>query len=426
MYETPEALMREILAGEDSLLDFKEILVKGDQVSFAKGEGKAQAELAKDLCCFANTEGGVIVFGVRNDKTIVGVPPERMDTLRQLILNAAQDTVEPPMGHLLLFDRMLLPGDDGSEKLVLKLEVKRARFNVHAPKGRRAFRRIDDDCIEMSMEEQARLFERRGMMLAVEERPVFSAGLADIERARVDDWLIRSQQPSLDASPLPFEKRLQNLKFAIADESGEVRPSTLGLLLFNSRPDERIPGAFVDITAYSGTRNDAAERRDAKSMKGNLVEQIEGTMQYLRQSPLVPVMSKREDAGRVDQPAYSAVALLEAVVNALVHRDYSIRGSQVRIMLFTDRIEIWNPGRLFNSLTPDDLFNGCQPVRRNQLVAGCLRHYASPQTGRAYMSGQGDGFLTLVRECEQVSGRAPDMDLVGDAVKVTLWARALT
>jgi len=420
MYDTPEALLNEIRAGEDSLLDLKEVLFKGEQIQFARGEGRAQAELAKDLSCFANTAGGVLVFGVRDDGTVTGIPPERMDALRQLALHAALDSVEPPLGHLLVFDRVLLPDAAGVLRLCLKLEVRRARFNVHAPKSRRAFRRIDDACVEMSMEEQARLFEQRGMLMAFEERPVFGAELDDLDMGGVDDWLQRTGQPALAASALPAERRLQNLKFAMKDESGALHPSALGLLLFCREPDAHLPGAFVDVTAYAGTRNDAAERRDAKKFAGPLVRQIESTMTYLRQSPLVPVRSVRDDVGRLDVPAYSLVALQEAVVNALVHRDYAIRGSQVRVMLFTDRVEVWSPGRLVNTLTPEDLFNGCQPVRRNQLLAGCLRHYPSGLTNRAYMSGQGDGFLTMVRECERVAGRPPAVEIVGDAVKVAI------
>jgi predicted HTH transcriptional regulator len=93
MYDTPGELLREISAGEDSLLDLKEVVFKGKQARFvAKGSAsgdRAQIELAKDLSCFANTEGGVIVFGVRDDRERIGIPEEHMESLQQFIVNVA-------------------------------------------------------------------------------------------------------------------------------------------------------------------------------------------------------------------------------------------------------------------------------------------------------------------------------------------------
>jgi predicted HTH transcriptional regulator len=168
---------------------------------------------------------------------------------------------------------------------------------------------------------------------------------------------------------------------------------------------------------------DAAHQRDAKPIIGTVLDQIERTMDYLRTSPLVPVPASKNDEGRREQPAYSLRALQEAVVNALVHRDYALAGAQVRVFLFDDRIEISNPGKLHNTLTPENLFAGCHPIRRNQMLAGFLREYESPLTRSVYMEGRGEGFLTMVRECERVSGIKPELAVVGDSVKVTIYSK---
>src|SRR5262249_32367701 len=167
---------------------------------------------------------------------------------------------------------------------------------------------------------------------------------------------------------------------------------------------------------------DAARQLDAKTIRGTVPEQIEKTLDYLRTSPLLPVAATKDGEGRRDRPAYSLRALQEAVVNALAHRDYGIAGSQVRVFLLDNRIEVSNPGKLYNTLSPDDLFAGCQPIRRNQMLAGFLRDYQSPVTGKAYMEMRGEGFLAMVRECERVSGRRPDLAVIGDSVKVTIYS----
>jgi len=426
MYDTPDELLREILAGEDSLLDLKEVAFKGKKALFiAKGSAagnKTQRELAKDLCCFANTEGGVIVFGVRDDRERVGIPEEHMENFQQFIVNIAQNNIDPPMGHLLLFNRVLLPDSSGKAKLCLKLEIKRALYSIHAPKKQRPYWRIADHCVEMTIEQQARIFERRGMIASFEERPIFSARLKDLEEERFRSYYQVRYGETYDAGAVSYDRLLQNLKLAAADETGNLHPTGLGLLLFSSRPEEWIPGAYIDIAVYDGAEPDADRQRDAKVIGGTVVKQIEQTMDYLRVSPFLPTAASKDGMGRLDHPSYSLRALQEAVTNAVVHRDYNIRGAQIRLFIFPERIEISNPGRLHNTLTPPDLFAGCQPVRRNQMLSGFLRDYISPITQRSYMEGRGEGFLTMVRECKKISNRPPKLEIIGDSVKLTIWS----
>ena len=422
MYDTPEELLREIQAGEDSLIDWKEVVFRGKELRFPDGEGRATQELAKDLTCFANTEGGVLILGVRKDRERVGIPPDGMEELQQFIINVARNNIEPPLDHLLILDRVLLPNSVGEPKLCLKLEIRKALYSVHAPNNDRPYHRVADHCLPMTLEHQARHFERRGLMIPFEERPVFTAALEDVETARFESYYRQRYGSDLAESRIPVDRLLKNLKLAIDDEGGRLRPTGLGLLLFCSTPDRFITGGYVDIVAYSGAVADADRQVDAKSMRGTVPEQIERALDYLKTSPLVPVPATKDGEGRRDQPAYSLRALQEAVVNALVHRDYGIRGSQVRVFLFEDRIEVSNPGKLHNTLIPEDLFAGCQPIRRNQMLAGFLRDYQSPITGKAYMEMRGEGFLAMVRECERVSGRRPDLAVIGDSVRVTIYS----
>ena len=105
-----------------------------------------------------------------------------------------------------------------------------------------------------------------------------------------------------------------------------------------------------------------------------------------------------------------------------MHRDYEIRGSQVIITMFPDRTVFQNPGSLYNQLTPEKLYAGCQPVRRNQILAGFLREYKSPVTGGAYIEARGQGFLNLVRTSERLCGRRPLLEEIGGGTKLTIYA----
>lgn len=425
MYDTPEDILREIQAGEDSLIDFKELRFKGKQIRFKSkdSENKASVECAKDLCCFANSEGGVILYGVRDDGERLGIPREKIGLLQQFILDVAQNNVEPPLGHLLMFDKMMLPDSTGTETLCLKLEIRKARFNIHAPRGKRPFWRLADRCHKMTLEQQARLFERRGMMIPFEERPVYSAEPQHLNMEYFQRYYEMRYGSLMDDSAISTEQLLQNIKILVKDETGGLHPTVMGMLLFGFRPEQWITGAYSDIAVYERPLPDADFQVDAKSVSGTLIRQIETIMEYLRVSPYLPIRATKNEYGRLDQPAYSLRALQEALVNALVHRDYTIQGSQTRIFIFPDRIEISNPGKLHNTLTPENLFAGCQPVRRNQMLAGFLREYQSPLTQRSYMEGRGEGFLMMVRECKKISGILPQVDVIGDSVKVTIFRR---
>lgn len=129
----------------------------------------------------------------------------------------------------------------------------------------------------------------------------------------------------------------------------------------------------------------------------------------------------KDGGGRHAHPAYDLRALQEAVVNAVVHRDYAAP-SQVIVRLFPDRIEFARPGALPNGLRPADLYAGCMPRRRNENLAGFLRYDGSRVTGGAFMEARGEGFLNLVRASERLSGRRPRLEEIGDSTKLTIYA----
>ena len=186
-------------------------------------------------------------------------------------------------------------------------------------------------------------------------------------------------------------------------------------------PQFHLPQAYIDVVSYTGTVADG-NAADSKRIEGRVPEQVETVLRYFQASPLIATLSTKDGAGRIDTPSYSLLALQEALVNAVVHRDYEIAGSQIRVYLFSDRIEVWNPGALHNTLRVEDLYAGCQPVRRNQLLAGFFRDFKSPVTGRSYMEARGEGFLNMVAECERIANRRPEFKVVGQAVCLTLYS----
>ena len=133
-----------------------------------------------------------------------------------------------------------------------------------------------------------------------------------------------------------------------------------------------------------------------------------------------------KDPARVDLPQYSAEALFEAIANAVAHRDYSMRGSRIRLSMFANRVEIQSPGALTNSLTIDEL--AYRQATRNEVLASVFGRMPSSGIqgtgGRLFiMERRGDGVPVIRRETRELAGRLPRFDLVGGAdLRVTLPA----
>jgi predicted HTH transcriptional regulator len=125
-------------------------------------------------------------------------------------------------------------------------------------------------------------------------------------------------------------------------------------------------------------------------------------------------------------PQYSMQAVFEAVVNAVAHRDYSIQGSKIRLHLFADRLEIFSPGTIPNTMTVESL-----PLRqsaRNELLTSLLARCPMPSshslgTRSFLMDKRGEGVPIILSESEKLSGKRPVYKLIDDAeLMLTIFA----
>ena len=393
-----QALLSSIRAGEDTELELKEVVFRGDRIAFGSDPGRASSKLAEVFVSMANTRGGTLVMGVRDaDRAVVGVDPRKRDLLEQFVVNVATTNCNPMIVPGL--DWEYLPDDGGEPRLCLIIDVPASRFDVH---------QTDDGRF-------ARMFSPRSLADPVEERPVVGAALDALDvrllkkhfRSLFDDW----------SPPDDWQSKLIAHKLAAITQSGVV-PTYLGILLFAEQPERYILGAYIDIASYRrGIPDGAAVHR--QRITGPLPSQIAQALTYLH----VDSTASREDGrGGHDHPRYVDRSLQEAIVNAVVHRDYAVHDSPIIIRLFPDRIEFLNPGALHYTLTVENLYAGCQPARRNELLAGFLRAYRSPLTGGGFLEAIGDGFLNLVTDSHRLSGCRPELTQVGQATKLTIYA----
>lgn len=194
-----------------------------------------------------------------------------------------------------------------------------------------------------------------------DEEPVRNATLADLDRAKLEDYLTQLKRTRPQAAYLsqPFEQVLTQRRI-VEEVGGVLRPTLAGLLMFGQYPQSFEPQLVITYLQYYGTTETEKTPRgerflDNRKFEGTIPEIVESAVNYLlaniRKSSLI------EGLWRRDIPEYPEEAVREAIVNAMAHRDYShfVRGSYIQIRLFADRLEIQSPGGLYGNVTEERL-----------------------------------------------------------------------
>ena len=408
---TDEALLRRIRLGEDSTLEFKSVLVSGGSV-----KGPKRSDFADELAALANSRGGTVVLGV-DDKTrrVQGIPLDGMDTLERWVRDICNDSVKPALDADIL--KMELESTEGRLVPVLRIDVARSLFVHKSPGG--YFRRIGSSRREMAPEALARLFQERSQsrIIRFDESVVPGTAPSDLHYSLTRRFLHGdvADDPSTSSpedSPEASEDTLRKLRIVTDDADGDARLTLTGVLLCTPEPQRWLPHAHIQAVSYAGERSDADYQTDARDIGGPLDRQVEDALHFVRRNMLVRAA---KHTARSERPQFSERAVFEALVNAVAHRDYSMAGARVRLHLFGDRLELYVPGALANTLTPESLH--LRQSNRNELIVSLLARCVAPSgVGRTrLMDRRGDGVPIIRRECRELSGRLPEYSLIDES-----------
>ncbi len=412
MLNSPEELLQKIRLGEDTSLELKAVRFRGGWVS-----GPRRDELADELAAIANTNAGVLVLGV-DDKTrdIIGIPIDRLDVVERFIYEICNESIMPPV-HFRSF-RMQLPDSTGDLQPIFTVEIPRSLF-VHRSPGGYLFRQGSSKR-EMPPDYLARLFQQRSQaqLIRFEEQPVPNSGLDDLSETLRTNYTKRSDESD--------ETVLRKRGLLSKEESGEVRASVSGILFCCRNPEHFLPNAYIEAVRYRGKKQDSNYQIDAKKIHGPLNLQIDQAMTFLRKNQTVSAVKIPH---RVETQQFSERAVFEAIVNAVAHRDYSIFASKIRFFMFEDRLEIYSPGTLPNTVTIESI--SLRQATRNELITNLLAETpvaeAVGDVGRSYyMEKRGEGVPIILEESEKLSGQNPVYRLIDDSeLMLTIFSRSM-
>lgn len=310
-------------------------------------------ETSKTICGFANTSGGILIIGIKDNKEVLGVK-EDIDILQQKISAANQNVSPAPLISVELHSVF-------SKKVIVVIIQKSPNMAYHTFQGA-IYVRVGSTTKKLDGQTHLE-FLRNKQILSFDETIDTEFSLKNIDKEKVEDYLaIRNQKDFLKTHSL--QDFLISSKLAIKNGSLKIKNSAI--LLFGKEPIKFIPQVEIKLVKFSGTEpvNIIAHRL----IQEDVVTAIKESMAFIEKK--IDKSIEIKEIQREEKYEYPLKVVREAIVNAITHRDYFSKDA-VQIYLFDDRIEITNPGSIPSSL-PKEMF-GTLSVQRNPILYRFLR-----------------------------------------------------
>ena len=403
-----------------------ELIANGENsgVEFKRDDVRPES-LAKEIVALANFQGGVILLGVEDNGEISGI---HRNNLELWVMDSVLGRYVHPQ-ILPYYEEIAL--DENKRVAVISLTQGTAKPYVVRINGREeVFVRVGSTSRPATREQQARLFESGGLLHA-ESLPVSGTDIEHLDRSRLSDYLANViDDIELPTSEKAWEERLLNLGFMVSGPRGEAACTIAGLVLFGRGPRQSLHQAGVRWMSFSGLDKDY-KAQDDTVLDGPLValwKEKRGQGRQLLEEGLVERLVSRmrpfisgeqgsigEDFRKESVYFYPFEALREAILNSLVHRDWT-RSGEVEVVNYFDRIEVTSPGALQNSMTIEKMKAG-QRSPRNPIIVEVMRDYG-------YVDSRGMGvrrkIIPLTRD---FVGKEAQFELSDDFLRVVIPSR---
>ena len=351
--------------------------------------------MLKTLVAFANTAGGRLVIGIEDDsRAVLGVedPLDEEERLCSLIADSIEPRLVPNVELISFEDKTLLGVEvypSGSRPHWLRKEGSEEGVYVRLGSTNR---KADRELIaELKRGVEGKSFDEQALPDRTVDDLDFGAATTCFERHRK---LVK--------------KDLESLRL-VARHQGHLVPTVGGMLLFGKDREMVFPDAWIQCGRFIG--KDKADIFDHIDIHEHLPVAVERVMEFLKKHAMRG--ADFSELRRKDVWSIPLSILREAVVNAIVHADYSQRGAPVRIAFFDDRIEIENPGILLPGLTIEDMLQGVSRIR-NHVIARVFRELD-------LIEQWGSGVRRMFKEAEALGLPQPEIIEVGMRVRFIVY-----
>lgn len=343
----------------DPTLTLEKLMTTPENQNFDRKSARlAEKELARHISAMANATGGVIALGIEDDGTVTGVDEEQENAFRKVPIDLLQTRPQYKVEVITTND-----------KRILLFHVEPSINDIIKRTNGDAFLRVGDSSRKLSSDEVTALEYSSGIR-SFETRVISEATMEDL------DWkLMEEYRQIVGASETTTPLDLLRARGVIKGPAEDPQITVAAIVLFAKIPTQFLPSARVRFLRYEG--NEVHPGIDFNVVKDVTLEQplhrilVDGKQLLANQMREFQQLTKEGVFKRI--PEYPEFAWLEALVNAVTHRDYSISGDYIRISMFDDRIEFLSPGKLPSIVTVDNI----QHTRfsRNPLIARVLSDF---------------------------------------------------
>lgn len=325
-------------------------------------------KLYDTLSSFSNQDsGGVLVFGIdeQADFQVVGVY-DPQDLQKKITEQCLQ--MEPPV-------RAVFTLAEYQGKTICAAEIpaidisERPCYYRGAGRTKGSYIRVGDADLPMT-DYELYSYEAFRKHLHDDERPVERATLQLLDMEKVQSYIEKMREDRPGFSKLTQEQTLEMLNI-----TRDGVPTLAAVMNFGLYPQGFFPQLGITAIVVPGTEigdvdQDSARFIDNKRIGGTLAEMVEEALSFCRRNMRVKTIISKETGARTDKTEYPVDALREAILNAVIHRDYSIHteGTPVQIDFFADRVEIHSPGSLYGRMSVEQL-GIAKPDLRNPALA---------------------------------------------------------
>jgi len=374
---------------------------EGEQLEYKRAWAR---DIGEKLVSFANTSGGTLLLGVTDDATIAGLSAERLIEAEEKAANLCS-SIQPPLAPEF---RVL----EHAGHRLLAVTVSRSTTEVHYLGGT-CYVRIGSTTRPATPDEVTRLLQDKGR-LATDLFSVREATWDDLQHDKIARYVAERLRT---AAPRPPDDRplieLATRLNLVRREDSQYLPTVAGLLFFGTYPQQFIIQSTVRAGRFKGLNANGRLLLDRAGLTGTLDQIIDAGVRFVGRNMKT---ARLIDATTQDVPEYPLAAVREALANAVIHRDYTILGQEVVLLMFDDRLVLTSPGGLAGPVTLENL---------DQVHFARNPHLATIafELGRAERIGT--GIHRIRSELAGLGSRPPEFRADRHSFTVVMWSRHL-
>ena len=340
-------------------------------------------DIKKEIIAFANCEGGKLYIGVQDDGTVIGL--DDPDGAALQVSNMVRDAIKPDLTMFLHYETL---NEDGKQIVAVDIQQGTKRPYYIAKKGLRP----------------EGVYVRQGYFSVPATNTAIRRMIKETDGDHFEDMRSLNQELTFEAAKKQFAKK--NLPL------GEAQMKTLGIMTHDGvytnlgllLSDQCVH--TIKVAAFEGTTQ--SQFKDRKEFSGSLFQQMDEVYDYIDFRN--QIHSSFQKLYRIDQRDYPETAVREALLNLLIHREYSYRASSF-VSLYADRIEFTSIGGLLSGVTLNDVMMGIS-VCRNIKLANIFYRL---ELIEAYGTG-----MRKIREAYSETGKKPEIETSENAFKIIL------